>query len=149
MVTVESSEVYLLNQQQCEEYWQTIDEMLDDEPELWNKWFSKEGILGRIRNQTIQAWVVNEKEGAIRACFLTQILVSELGKVLQVFWLKGELPDGALKCISLALDRFGTYHECYRLYVVGRKGWERRLQGLGAKLESITLSRPIEAITRN
>lgn len=146
---LEQSEVFLLDHQQCEHYWGNITELLDDEPDLWDKWFTKEGILERIREQTIQAWVVTEKEGPIRACFLSQILVSDLGKVLQVFWLKGELPEGALKCISSALDLFGSHHECYRLYVMGRKGWERKLQGLGAQFESITLSRPIHNVTRN
>jgi hypothetical protein len=149
MTAVEQSEVFLLNRSQCEHYWTNINQVLDEEPELWNKWFTKEGILRRIQEESIHAWVVCEKDGPIKAMFFSQILVSELGKVLQVFWLKGELPEGALKCISLTLDRFGSYHGCYRLYVMGRRGWERRLAGLGAEFESVTLSRPILNVTRN
>lgn len=149
MTQVEQAEVFLLDKAQCEHYWSDISDSLDAEPELWNKWFTKAGILKRIREETMQAWVICEVGGPIRAVFLSQILISELGKVLQVFWIRGELPEGALKCISLTLDSFGTHHGCYRLYVNGRRGWERHLAGLGAEFESITLSRPIQPVTRN
>jgi hypothetical protein len=149
MTAVGNSEVYLLDNAQCEEHWDKIEQALIEEPELWDKWFTKEGILARIRDTTLQAWVVCEKDEGVAAVFLTQILVSELGKVLNVFWLKGELPEGALKCISLALDTFGEYHGCYRLYVNGRKGWERKLKGLGANFESLALSRPIHRVRSN
>jgi hypothetical protein len=149
MTTVEQSEVFLLDKSQCEHYWMEIEKALDDEPELWDKWFTKKGIKQRILEETMQAWVICEKDGPVTAVFLSQLLIGELGKVLHVFWLKGELPEGALKCISLTLDRFGSYHGCYRLYVNGRKGWERRLAGLGAEFESVSLSRPINSVTRN
>lgn len=149
MTQLAQAEVFLLDKSQCEHYWKDISASLDEEPELWNKWFTKAGILGKILDESMQAWVICEKDGPIQAIFLTQMLVSELGKVLQVFWLRGELPEGALKCISLTLDTFGSHHGCYRLYVVGRRGWERRLEGLGAEFESITLSRPIRNVTRN
>lgn len=145
----EDSEIFLLDEKQFEHYEKSIEAMLDEEPELWNKWFTKEGILERIRDKTIQPWVVTEVGGPIRAVFFTQILVGEIGKVLQVFWMKGSLPKGALKCISLALDRFGSHHGCFRLNVNGRRGWERALHELGAEFECITLSRPINSLARN
>ena len=97
MTAVGNSEVYLLDDSQCEDHWDKFTEALDEEPEIWNKWFTKEGILARVRNHTMQAWVVCEKDEGVAAIFLSQILVSELGKVLNLFWLKGELPDGALQ----------------------------------------------------
>lgn len=146
---IPNAEVFMLDEARFEHYWPNITESLEAQPDLWNKWYTVESIRDRIMNNHMQAWVVCEKDGPIRAVFLTQILICEVGNILQLFWLRGNLPEGALKCISVALDRFGFHNGCCRLTLFGRRGWERRLAGLGAKFEGITLSRPIHQPTRN
>lgn len=144
-----TANIYLLDPKQVEHYWKDILESLDAAPDLWDKWFTRDSITERILSNFIQVWVVCEPAGPIRALFLTQVLCADIGDVLQVFWMRGALPAGAVKCISLALDRFGAHRGCVRLSVVGRKGWERVLKDFGAEVESIALSRPIEKMTRN
>jgi hypothetical protein len=144
-----SAEVFLLSRGQIEHYWPQIEGELDAAPELWQSWFSKEGLFARMLDKMIQVWTVCEAEGPICAVFLTQILVTDTGKVLYVFWMRGHLLDGALKCISLSLDRFAAHYECSRITIMGRKGWERKLQGLGMTFEGVLLSRPVYPTARN
>src|SRR5262245_44143129 len=144
-----NSSVYLLNNEQLDHYWPRIEAELEAQPELWNKWFTIEALFEMAMAGNIQVWVVSNSEEKITAVFMSQILCVPAGKVLQVFWMRGTLPDGALKRISLTLDHFGNHHKCFLLSVVGRKGWERRLRDLGASLESVILSRPILYMTRN
>src|SRR5512139_745818 len=144
-----NAEVFLLDLKEFEHYWPDINESLDASPEIWNKWFTKDAIFDRIMKETIQVWMVCEKDGPIHAMFMTQVLIADIGRILQVFWMRGRLPDGAVKCISLALDGFGSHHGCVRLAVVGRKGWERMLRNFGAEVEAVALSRPIRTVARN
>lgn len=143
------AEIFLLDLKKVEHYWKDIEASLDAQPELWDKWFTKESLFERIQTEIIQVWTVCEKDGPIMAVFFTQILIADIGKILQVFWMRGTMPDGAVKCISLALDRFGQHHGCVRLAVIGRKGWERMLRNFGGVVDSISMSRPIEKMTRN
>ena len=125
-------EIYLLNREQVEHYWPRIQAELEAQPELWNKWFTLEALDEMIINETVQVWVVSNKEEKITAIFMTQMICAPAGKVLQVFWMRGSLPDGALKRISLTLDHFGNHHGCFLLSVIGRRGWERKLRKIGA-----------------
>ena len=145
----EASDVYKLDVGKVEYYWPHIERELDEEPELWEHWYTKAGIFERLFTEHMQAWVVCEKDGPIRALLFTQVLLKETGNVLQCWWARGFLSPGALSNISDAFDRFGAHHDCIKLSVVGRPGWTRALRGLGMKPESVTLSRPIYPTTRH
>ena len=146
--TALSPSIYLLNQEQVQHYWPRIEAELEAEPELWNGWWTTESLFDGSVTGVIQVWVVSHNE-KITAVFMSHILVAPAGKILQVFWMRGRLPEGALGQISLALDHFGQFHGCFRLTVHGRKGWERLLRHLNARFEGISLTRPITRMARN
>lgn len=139
------TEVFVLNATQLEHYWPRIEAELDAEPDLWSNWFSKEGAFARLLGGTLQAWTVCETDGPIHALFFTQMSMGEEGTTLQVLWMRGELPEGALKSISLALDVYGYAHGCKRIAVLGRPGWARVLRDLGGKVDYVQVSRLIHA----
>src|SRR5262245_50713612 len=84
--------VYLLNRQQVEHYWPQIESELTAEPELWNNWWTLEALFEGVMEETIQVWVVNWDD-CIRAVFMTQILCAPVGRILQIFWLRGKLTN--------------------------------------------------------
>lgn len=141
-------EIYLLDRKQVEHYWPRIEAELEAEPDLWSGWWTLDAIMEGVMNEVIQTWVVSFEE-KIRSVFMTHILCAPAGRILQVFWIRGSLPDGALKRMLLALDHFGQHHNCLRISVVGRRGWERRLRDLGAVYDGTCLTRPIVKMARN
>ena len=143
------SAIYLLDRKQVEHYWPRIEAELLAEPELWSNWWTLESLFEGIISDVLQVWVVSNSNEKLTAVFMTQILAAPAGKVLQVFWIRGKLPDGALNRISLTLDHFGRHHGCFQLCVTGRKGWERKLRNLGARTDSVCLVRPIHPMVRN
>ena len=143
------SAIYLLDQKQVEHYWPRIEAELLAEPELWSNWWTLEALFAGMLNDTIQVWVISNPDEKLTAIFMTQILTAPAGRVLQVFWMRGKIPDGAINRISLTLDHFGKHHNCFRLCVAGRKGWERLLRPIGAQLDTIILTRPITDMRRH
>jgi len=140
--------IYLLDRKQVEHYWPRIEAELEAEPELWNNWWTLEAIFEGVINEVIQVWVVSSKE-KIQAIFMSNIVCAPAGRILQVFWMRGHLPPGAVNQISLSLDHFGQHHNCFRLSVIGRRGWERILRHVGARFEGISLTRPLTHMARN
>ena len=97
MVALEQSEVFLLNQEQRKAYWDLIEGLLDNDRQPWRNWHSKEGILKKINDEHIQVWAVCEKDGPVDAILLTQILVGELGKALELFLDRGRFIRWGIK----------------------------------------------------
>lgn len=138
-----SFEVSLMTPDVIDHYWPGVEELLDADPELWNKAYTKADILERIRDTRIQVWAVFNGR-VIRLIFFTQRYVSPNGvATLQIFWMFGNGVRDMLKLLDDVIDSFAAKLQCSRLEVTGRKGWERVLAPLGAEFQYSVWSRPV------
>jgi hypothetical protein len=139
-------EVAYLTPDLFEHYWEGIEELLDNDPTLWNAVFTKQNIRDRIKSMDIQAWAVFNGQ-VIRLVFLTQRLEAPNGiATLQIFWMWGIGLKEVLPLLDDTIDRFAARLDCQRLEVIGRKGFERLLAPLGAEYQCTVLSRPVRTV---
>ncbi len=140
------AKVYMLNAEQIEHYWASIEECLREDPTLWATYFTLEGLHAKALDGSLQVWVICPKEfdEAIKTVFFTHILQSEVGKDLQVFWAWGMGALRALSYINSALDRFAEHCDCRNVTVIGRVGWVRALRELG-EFEAVIMRRPVRS----
>lgn len=138
-----SSKCYLLTREQINHYWNKISFALDDEPELWNRAYTKEDLQSHALAGLIQVWVVDTNE-VLHICFMTERcnMPNGLG-VLRVFWMWGENLLETIELIDLAIDKLAAYVNCSYVEVAGRKAFEKLGKPLGYKYEYSVLSRPV------
>lgn len=140
---------YLLTGGQIEHYWPQIQECLEEAPELWNKYYTVEGLLHSAYAESVQVWVLCDEREKLTCIFFSRVMASEVGRDLLIFWMWGHKAIGAVKCISLAMDRFAAHHECRNITVVGRPGWVRALRALGGQFEAVLVRRPVQNLREN
>jgi hypothetical protein len=139
-------QVAYLTPEMFDHYWPELEQILDFEPELWNKVFTKQNIRDRVHSTEIQAWVVFNGQ-VIRLVFFTQRYVSPNGiATLQLFWMYGTGLKEVIYLLDDVVDKFAAMLECQRLEVCGRKGFERLLAPLGAEYQYTVYSRPVRAV---
>lgn len=127
-------------------YWPGIEQLLDQDPKLWNSMFTKQNIIDRVHSTDIQAWVVFNGQ-VIKLVFFTQRFVAPNGiATLQLFWMRGIGLKEVMPLLDDAIDKFAAMLDCQRLEVVGRKGFERLLAPLGAEYQCTILSRPVRTV---
>lgn len=127
-------------------YWPGIEQLLDQDPKLWNTMFTKQNIRDRVHGTEIQAWVVFNGQ-VIKLVFFTQRFVAPNGiATLQIFWMSGTGLKEVMPLLDDCIDRFAALMDCQRLEVVGRKGFERLLAPLGAEYQCTILSRPVRNV---
>lgn len=143
------AEIFVLNDRQVEHYWPYIEGLLDADPSLWDKLDTKEAIYEKISEGEYQVWTVcSGRNGAITTVFFTEILVSEVGRSLHLFWASGVGALHSPECVDGAVEVFARHHCCDVLLLTGRKGWERALKPLGWRFESVTLRKPVARVER-
>jgi len=139
-----ASECFLLDLEQVEHYWPQIETYLDEAPELWDRWYTKETLRARAEGQHLQVWVIcSEKGGVIDSVFFSQVLPFDAGRAFHIFWIWGRDALRALKCAALATNRFAEQAGCNEILITGRMGWMRPLREVGGKSISLTMSRPV------
>jgi hypothetical protein len=139
-------EIAYLTPELFEHYWLGIEELLDNDPTLWNAVFTKQNIRDRIKTMEIQSWAVFNGQ-VIRLVFFTQRLQAPNGvATLQIFWMWGTGLKELMPLLDDTIDKFAATMDCQRLEVVGRKGFERLLTPLGAEFQCIVLSRPVRTV---
>lgn len=130
-------------------YWPEIERRLDEDPELWNKVYTKQNMFEKIHNGEIQVWVVFNGR-IIRLMFFTQRYVAPNGiAALQIFWMYGVGVDDILYLLDDVVDRFAATADCQRLEITGRPGWGRKLKPLGAEYQFSVFSRPVRTVKEN
>ena len=145
----QSLKVAYLTPEMFDHYWPELSQVLDQEPELWNKYYSKQNIWDRVHNKEIQVWVVFNGQ-LIRLVFFTQRYVAPNGiATLQIFWMYGTGLKEAMYMLDGVVDKFASTLDCTRLEVTGRKGFERLLAPLGAEYQYSVFSRPVRSVREN
>lgn len=139
-------EVAYLTPDLFEHYWPGIEELLDNDPTLWNAVYTKQNIRARVQSMDIQVWVVFNGQ-VIRLVFFTQRLEAPNGiATMQIFWMWGTGLCEVMPLLDDTIDKFAAKLDCQRLEVIGRKGFERLLAPLGAKYQCTVLSRPVRTV---
>lgn len=141
--------VAFLSPAMFDHYWPEIEHLLDIEPELWNKVFTKDNLHDRVHSREVQVWVVFNGQ-VIRLVFFTQRYVTPNGvATLQIFWMYGTGLKEVIHLLDETIDRFAAVANCQRLEVTGRKGFERLLAPLGAEYQYSVFSRPVRTVREN
>lgn len=144
-----SLRVSYLTPELFDHYWPELSKVLDLEPELWNKVFTKQNIYDRVHNQEIQVWVVFNGQ-VIRLVFFTQRYVAPNGvATLQIFWMYGTGLKEVMYLLEDVVDRFAVALDCQRLEVTGRKGFERLLAPFKPEYQYTVFSRPVRTVREN
>ncbi len=132
----------LLSEEQFDQFWPPIEEMLDLLPHTWED-LTKASIFERAHNGSLQVWGVGDEN--IRMVLFSQIARYSNGSVLQVIWGAGEgkLYESAGDAVEAALEYFAKTQFCKRIDVIGRDGWEKILRKRGFKRAAVVLSRRV------
>jgi len=86
------------------------------------------GILKGILNETVQCFVILNKDNSIETVFTTQILEFENYKALQFLTCGGKIQDvEEWGKNNIYFEKYARENGCKSLRLVGRKGWERFL----------------------
>lgn len=142
-----SAEVFLLNRAQVDHYWPQIALCLDENPSLWNKMFTKEGLFEDILSGGVQVWVICSKRGeAIQTVFLTQVLSFEVGRTLHIFWMWGKDALEAMQSAALAMEKYARAAACTDVMITGREGWRRALAPFGVTFEGVLLRKELPPV---
>ena len=142
-------QVAYLTPEMFEYYWPELQKILDMEPELWNKHYTKQNIYDRVHSKEIQVWVVFNGQ-IIRLVFFTQRYVSPNGiATLQIFWMYGVGLKEVMVLLEDVVDRFAAALDCTRLEVTGRKGFERLLAPFHPEYQYTVFSRPVRTVREN
>lgn len=143
-MTVQASEVKmaLLTPPYFDFYWPKISEELDHIPHVWSQWWTKEALFTAVLERRMEVWAVGPKD-MFTVILFTQVLNYPASRVLQVFLAFGRGIDEVLPTLDATLDRYASIQGCTSIEVIGRDGWEKKLQSVGFKPSSIVLSRPV------
>lgn len=135
--------IAVLTGEQVEHYWQEFEQLLDAEPELWQRAFTKQGLKQQLLDGGVHLWAVANAREEVDIFFLSRVYRTEVEKIFQIFWMMGHDLSQALPAIEVLLDDVAGRQGCTFFEVVGRKGFERVLGKIGFRFEAATFFRPV------
>ena len=135
------SEIELIPPSRVDHYWPEMKKQLDRIPHTWTR-MTKESIYERIQDEVLQVWGVGEE--VIELVVMTQFVLYDTGRVLQVVHAFGSRLDFWLPKLDAMFERVAQKSGCGEIEIIGRKGWERKLESLGFEFESIVLKRKVK-----
>lgn len=121
------------------ETWPHIVQELDKIPHVWEPWYTKQHIFNSVLAGQFQVWGAGDN-GSVKIVLFTQIVFYPAAKVLQGILVLGNSLDGCADAIWAATEKFAREHDCDRIEVLGRAGWERKLSRFGFRKVSVVLS---------
>lgn len=147
----EEGEIHLLSEDEVDDYWPTIALCLDQQPELWNSFYTKESFYARAMNKELFVWAVLPavRGGEFSIIFFTQVMQTDVGPQLNVPWMYGVGATRALNLIGLALIRFARETGCARIFFQGRDGWDKFMPSTGACKLGVTYTLEVKDLRMN
>ena len=121
------------------EMWPHIQRELDRVPHVWDPWYTKQHIFNAVLAGQFQVWGAGH-DGSPRIVLFTQIVFYPAAKVLQGILVLGNSLDRCADAIWAATEKFAKEQECDRIEILGRAGWERKLDRFGFRKVSVVLS---------
>lgn len=124
--------VELLSQEKFDLYWPRISKELDTIPHIWSTWWTKDYIREVGMTGQWQVWGIGTEQ-TITGVIFTQVLTYPARKLFQVVLAFGTGFDEILETIDQVFSNYAKRMDCDLIEIVGRSGWERKLQRLGFK----------------
>jgi hypothetical protein len=110
--------------------WGKVVEDLLKFPETWQETETVDSIYASLQAGQLQLWCLTTEMQTLQMVLMTRINQEARGLVWQIVWAVGHNPQLSVLSIA-AMEDVARAHGCYRLEVVGRKGWERVLRDSG------------------
>jgi hypothetical protein len=107
-------------------HWPDIERVLDQHPEMWADYHTKESLYQDAMDRNIQVWAFIEDD-KIRVVLFTRLIEYPAARVLHVMMGFGNSLDRLLPQIEATLESFGQTWGCTLCEIVGREGWVKKL----------------------
>lgn len=116
-----------------DDVWDYLVQLLEEEPELWNRAHTTESIRAHIVAGQITLWFV-VKSGYIYMAFFTTVMRYPVMSTLDVVWASGKDLKKYLGIGLLGLEDYAKRRGCAEINVdAAREGWGRPLAPFGYK----------------
>jgi hypothetical protein len=144
----EEGEIHLLTRDDVEFHWPEVSRALDEHPEQWNSFYTKESFFERLVDGRMQMWAVRPSAtgGNFTLMMFTQVMPTDVGAMLNVPWIYGVGATRALNLMALALIRFARETGCRKIFMEGRDGWQKYLHHVGAQRVGVTYTLDVKDV---
>jgi len=117
----------LLTSNVFERHWPNISEQLDTIPHVWEKWWTKDFLHCAPLAGRCQVWGIGDEK--LRIIVYTQIINYPASSIFQIFLAFGNDIERCLPIMDALFEKVAKDSGCGSIEVIGRPGWERKLQG--------------------
>lgn len=136
----------LLTSDELLHYWPKIRESLESLRHTWEDRYTIDDILNSALEGKLQVWAIGED--VVKLVLFTQVVMTPLGRELNILWCCGQDLDEYIDYIDAVFEDFAKVQGCKEVRIVAaRPGWERKLKGLGYSKQWVVLSRSIKGRT--
>lgn len=123
-------------------FWPDIEEALDDNPELWNQYYTKESIFEDVAKGHLHI-IAAAKDETIVMVTMCAVVTWPAGKRLKVFFMAGEGLEECGILLDHALEHFANMTGCLWIDGYGRRGFERFTKQFGYRFVNVQVTRPV------
>lgn len=122
--------LYGVQTDQVDQIWRFVIPLLEKAFDFADGKYSIDTIYQEIKKQTMQLWVIFDKQYHLKAICITQIIFYPTEKRLAILFMAGFDMEKWLDLID-GLFGFAKQHDCKSIEVYGRPGWEKALKKYG------------------
>ncbi len=114
-------------------YWNEIEPFVQMAIEHSNGELNMEGIIKRIEKKEIAVGTIFDDDiRKLIAVVTFEMTTFDSGmKILTIQCAGGERLEEWFEQIDVLANSMARHHDCDKIYIVGRKGWERKLRDIG------------------
>jgi hypothetical protein len=116
--------------------WKWIDQLLDDEPDLWNKGHTKQSLRLLCEEGVFSLWLVVKDEMIVMA-FMTTYTNFPRCQTIDIVWAKGKKHtlEDFLALVLSAVERVGMHAGCKYCTIQGRQGFKPMIAPFGYEVD--------------
>lgn len=129
----------------CLNNWSEIEPFVQLAIDHSNGEFSMEGIIKRIEKKEIAVGTIFDMDlRKLIAVVTFDMTTFDSGmKVLTIQCAGGERMDEWFEQVDALAISMARHHNCDKIYIVGRKGWERQLRNIGYEHAHTVLTKEV------
>lgn len=142
--TVRDLRIYGVPGSNVEGVWKFVHPVLQQHPELWNRYNTEETLKSAFIDGSAKLWFVMDGD-LIVMMFGTQVYNYPTCRALSVFWGTGRGMDVWLRLVLSALENFAARAELSYVFVDGRLPWKLPLKKFGYEMSSVRFVKPIHS----
>lgn len=133
---------------EIEDFWPAMLLELRKISHLWDMWWTEESLHHMCMTGMMQVWVAGVPP-TFHIVVITQICVYPAGSTLQGVLGFGTKVDEVIPLLVETLEHYAQKHECRYTEIVGRLGWEKKLERFGYRPTAKIYSKPLGELRRH